>query len=106
MSMDPLSPLQQAADETILSWPGVHPKQVFGHRGYMRDRRMFAFLAADGLSIKVASTVRRKNLYTSGDVRPFTYRDGMAMEAWPVFPLGSDDELATALSEARLTYEG
>jgi hypothetical protein len=100
----PLDSMQSAADEAITSWPGVKGKQVFGHRGYVRDGHMFAFIAESGLAFKAVTLGDAELLYESGQAVPFVYRGSMEMRGWPVVPLGHDSDLAAALSAAHESY--
>ena len=100
----PPDPIQAAADEAISSWPGVHLRQVFGHRGYVRGRKMFAFIASDGLAFKTAAEIA-ESLYASGAATPFVYGSSMEMRGWPVLPLRDDTSLTRALSASREAYE-
>ena len=100
-----LAPRQAAVDEVVAGWPEVKLKQVFGHRGYVRGGKMFAFLAEEGVSVKTFSAEESAVLYARSGVLPFVYRPGMEMAAWPVLPLRSDAELDDALSAVRRAYE-
>ncbi len=100
-----LGPRQPALHEVITSWPDVRAKQVFGHRGYVRRGKMFAFLADAGVSVKTFSDAEAQELYARPDVVPFEYGPGMEMTAWPVLPLRSDAELDDALTAVRRAYE-
>ena len=100
-----LGPLESAADEAIRTWPEVRVRSVFGHRGYLRGSKMFAFVAEGGLSFKAASTADAEELYEAGEATPFVYNGSMEMRAWPVVPLAIDEQLADALSAARDAYE-
>jgi TfoX/Sxy family transcriptional regulator of competence genes len=102
----PLDPLQSAADEAIKSWPDVRARNVFGHRGYVRGGKMFAFIADDGLSFKAANGAEAEELYAAGRAKPFIAGADMVMHGWPVLPLATDEHLAEALSAAREAYEG
>jgi TfoX/Sxy family transcriptional regulator of competence genes len=98
-------PLQAAADEAIKCWPDVRAKNVFGHRGFVRGSKMFAFFAHDGLSFRAASAQEAEALYASGTAKPFLYNNAMEMRGWPVLPISSDEELTSALTAARGAYE-
>lgn len=100
-----LDALQSAADEVIRNWPDVRAKNVFGHRGYVYDGKMFAFLAEGGLSFRAATTADAEALYESGAATPFRYNGAMEMLDWPVLPLSNDEQLTAALSAARGAYE-
>ena len=100
-----LDPLLSAADEAICSWPDVRAKQVFGHRGYVRGGKMFAFIAEDGLAFKAPTVDAAEKLYRSGDAVPFLYNGSMEMRGWPIVAVRTDDELAAALTTVRETYE-
>jgi TfoX/Sxy family transcriptional regulator of competence genes len=101
----PLTPLQSAADATIRSWPDVRAKQVFGHRGFVHNGKMFAFFAEDGLAFKAETLAAAEELYTSGAAAPFIYNTDMEMRAWPVLPLPDDAHLSAALGAAWEAYE-
>ena len=100
-----LDPRQTAVDEVVASWPDVRAKQVFGHRGYVRGGKMFAFIADAGVSVRTFSDAEAAALYARDGVVPFVYNPGMEMRAWPVLPLRSDAELDAALSAVRAAYE-
>jgi hypothetical protein len=100
-----LDPLQQAADEVVSTWPGVKGKNVFGHRGYVRDGHMFAFMAEAGLSFKAASSDSAEAMYAAGSAVPFMYNGTMEMRGWPVLPLVTDSDPAAALDALNQAYE-
>ena len=100
-----LDPRQVAIDEVVVEWPEVKAKQVFGHRGYVRGGKMFAFLADEGVSVKTFSAEEADELYARDGVTPFVYRPGMEMAAWPVLPLNTDTDVDEALSAVRRAYE-
>jgi TfoX/Sxy family transcriptional regulator of competence genes len=102
---DPRDTLQSAVEDVITSWPDVRAKQVFGHRGYVRNGKMFAFLADDGLSFKARTAEEAEALYESGAATPFVYNGSMEMRGWPVLPLATDDQLPSALTAAQTAYE-
>ena len=101
----PLTPLQSAADEAIRSWPDARAKGVFGHRGFVRNGKMFAFFAHEGVAFKAAAEVDAEVLYDSGLAMPFVYNGTMEMRGWPVIPLTTDDHLSPALTAVRAAYE-
>lgn len=101
----PFGPLESAADEAIKSWPDVKARNVFGHRGYVRSGKMFAFIADDGLSFKAANGAEAEALYADGRATPFVAGADMVMHNWPVLPLATDEQLAEALTAARGAYE-
>lgn len=103
--MPPSDPAQAAVDEVVSTWPDVKPKQVFGHRGYIRGGKMFAFLGDTGVAVKTTTAEEADALYATDGVVPFVYSGSMEMRAWPVLPLRSDRELAEALSAVRRSYE-
>jgi hypothetical protein len=103
MPIAPLSPLSQAFDEVVTSWPDVKARPVFGHRGYVRAGKMFAFLAGDGVAVKAAGDFAGE-LYARPGVEAFAY-NGMPMKQWPILPLQADDALDDAIANARRAYE-
>ena len=103
--IEPLGPLESAADDAIKSWPDVRAKNVFGHRGYVRSGKMFAFIADDGLSFKAATAADAEALYESGAAAPFVYHGEMEMRGWPVLSVEDDEQLASALTAVRAAYE-
>ena len=101
----PVDPMSAAADEVAVSWPGVKPKNVFGHRGYVRGGKMFGFLAPGGLAIKALTPEQSSALLARDGAGFFAYRD-MPMKGWIVVPVRTDDELQAALTELYRSYEG
>lgn len=105
MSPQILDPLQQVADEVVSTWPGVRAKNVFGHRGYVRDGHMFGFMAEPGVSAKAATKDAAEALYASGAAIPFMYNASMEMRGWPVWRLSSDADLAAVLQALHEAYQ-
>ncbi len=104
MPIEITDPLQRAVDDVVREWPDVKAKSVFGHRGYVRGRKMFAFLANGGIALKIGGEDELTALYLREGVEPFAY-NGMPMRQWPVLPLGDEDGLSEALTLARRAYE-
>ena len=102
---DASSKLVEAFDESVPSWPDVRAKQVFGHRGYVRGRAMFAFIADEGVAVKALSDEERSRLLALEGAALFRYND-MPMKGWVVLRVADDDGLASAIQDARLAYEG
>jgi hypothetical protein len=101
----PLDPRQETVDGVVTSWPGVKAKNVFGHRGYVRDGRMFGFLARGGVAVKALTPEDADALYSRDGVVAFTYNE-MPMKGWPILPLRDDSELEAALTELDRCYQG
>ncbi|HEX9093800.1 MAG TPA: TfoX/Sxy family protein [Coriobacteriia bacterium] len=99
-----MTPAQQTVDEVVAEWPEVRRKAVFGARGFVRGRSMFAFLTGEGVAVKAPTAAELDELYSRAEVSPFTY-NGMPMRGWPVLPLGSDADTDGALSWVRRAYE-
>lgn len=103
MSTAPDSPLTTAVDEVLTSWPEVNARPVFGHRGYVRAGKMFAFLADAGIAVK-ASGAFADELYARPGVVAFAHT-GMPMQQWPILPLESEGALNDVIGYARRAYE-
>lgn len=98
------TPLQQAADSTISEWPEVRGKNVFGHRGYVRNGKMIGFLADEGLAVKVLAGTEADELYARDGVHAFSHT-GMEMRGWAVLPLRDAGELEAALTAMQHAYD-
>jgi hypothetical protein len=103
MAIAPLTPLLAAFDEVATAWPEVKGRPVFGHRGYMRAGKMFAFVAGQGVAVK-ASGAFADELYARPGVVGFTYND-MPMKGWPILPLTADAVLDDVIDTARRAYD-
>jgi hypothetical protein len=101
----PLPPLLAAVDEVVTSWPDIHGKNVFGHRGWIRAGKMLGFVADDGVAIKALTDAHAAELYALPGVRPFVYSGSMEMKGWPVMPVASADDVSTVLSELQRVYD-
>jgi hypothetical protein len=97
-------PLLAAFDEVVTEWPDVKAKGVFGHRGYVRSGKMFAFLADKGISVKTPGEPEQAQLYARPSIEPFSH-SGMPMKVWPVLPVRNQGELDEVLDLARRSYE-
>lgn len=104
MAASDLTPLQTAVNEVATSWPEARAKQVFGHRGFVRNGKMFGFLADDGIAIKVMAGAQSDVIYALEGVHAFAY-NAMEMRAWPIMPLRDDADLEAGLTALREAYE-
>lgn len=96
--------LQAAVEEIVTSWPDVSGRNVFGHRGYVRGGKMFAFLPRNGVSVKAEDAADADALYARDGVTAFAYK-GMPMRQWPILPLLSEDDLDAAVDALRRAYD-
>jgi hypothetical protein len=103
MAIAPLTPLLAALDEVVTAWPEVKGRPVFGHRGYVRAGKMFAFIVGQGLAVK-ASGEFADELYARPGVVGFSYND-MPMKGWPILPLAADDAFDDVIENARRAYD-
>lgn len=102
--MQELSERQNSVDSTLVEWPQVRVKPAFGHRGYVRNGKMFAFMAEDGVGVKAWAGDEADALYERDGVRSFEV-NGMTMRAWPILPLRSDEDVSQALTALQHAYE-
>ncbi len=98
--------LRDLIEEVVTSWPDVRARQVFGHRGFVRAGKMFAFFAEQGLSVRTYSAAEADAFYTRDGVVPFVYNGSMEMRAWPVLPITSNEDAEAAILAAHDAYEG
>jgi len=103
MAIAPLTPVLAAFDEVVTAWPEVKGRPVFGHRGYVRAGKMFAFVVGQGVAVKAAGAFADE-LYARPGVVGFTYND-MPMKGWPILPLAEDAELDDVIGTARRSYD-
>ena len=104
MNAHSLAPEQHTIDAVVSEWPGAHPKQAFGHRGWVRNGKMFGFLADEGVAVKVPAGPESDELFATDGVAAFSH-SGMEMRAWPVLPLRSEEELEVALTALQRAYD-
>lgn len=95
---------QSTVDATVLEWPEMRAKAVFGHRGYVRSGKMIGFLAGEGVAVKAWAGPGADALYARDGVEPFSH-GGVEMRAWAVLPLRDDTEVEAALSALHEAYE-
>jgi hypothetical protein len=100
-----LPPLLAAIDEVVTSWPDVHGKNVFGHRGWVRAGTLLGFVAENGVSIKSLSDAHATELYARAGVKPFVYSGTMEMKGWPVLPVTCDKDVCDVLSELQRVHD-
>lgn len=103
MAIPDLTPLQAAFHDVVTAWPQVAARPVFGHRGYVRAGKMFAFVVGEGMSVKAAGSFADE-LYARPGGIAFAYND-MPMAQWPILPLRTDAELDDVITQARRSYE-
>jgi hypothetical protein len=97
-------PRRPAIDETVTSWPEVRGKQVFGHRGWVRGRTMFGFVADDGVAVKLVAQIDAEELLARAGVALFTY-GGTPMSGWAVVPVRDDAGMQDAVELLHTAYE-
>jgi hypothetical protein len=102
---NPLPPFFSAIDEVVTSWPDVRGKNVFGHRGWIRDGKMLGFIADEGISVKALSPQHAESLYVLPGVKPFVYNGQMEMSGWPVLPVANESDVSSALSQLKDVYD-
>lgn len=95
---------QSTVEATVLEWPDMRAKPVFGHRGYVRSGKMIGFLAGEGVAVKAWAGPGADALYARDGVEPFSH-GGVEMRAWAVLPLRDDTEVEAALSALHEAYE-
>jgi hypothetical protein len=98
-----MSPLAAVIDEVFTAWPEVKARPVFGHRGYVRAGRMFAFLAGAGVAVKAADAFAEE-LYARPGVVAFAYNE-MPMKGWPILPLQYESAIDDVIDDARRAYD-
>ena len=103
MAIPQLTPLQSAFHEVVTAWPEVAARPVFGHRGYVRAGKMFAFVVGDGMAVKASGTFAGE-LYARPGVVPFVVNE-MPMQQWPILELRDDAGLDDVLEQARRSSE-
>lgn len=104
MSPEELSEAQSRIDATVIEWPEARVKMTFGHRGFVRNGKMFGFFAEGGLAVKAWASDDAPDLYAHDGVVPFAY-NGMPMRAWPILPLRNEAEVETALTALSDAYQ-
>lgn len=104
MTPEELTESQRDVDSAVTEWPEVRAKQAFGHRGYVRNGKMFGFLADEGVAVKVWAGEDADAVYAIDGVRAFAH-GGMEMRAWPIMPLRNEDEVTAALTALQSAYE-
>ena len=97
------SPLAATVDEVITAWPEVKARPVFGHRGYVRAGKMFAFLAGAAVAVKAAGAFAEE-LHARPGVVAFAYND-MPMKGWLILPLQDESALDDVIDNARRAYD-
>jgi TfoX/Sxy family transcriptional regulator of competence genes len=98
-----MSPLAATIDEVVTAWPEVRARPVFGHRGYVRAGKMFAFLAGTGVAVKAADAFAEK-LYARPGVVAFAYNE-IPMKGWPILPLQEESAIDDVIENVRQAYE-
>jgi hypothetical protein len=108
MSASPSHPLPShlsALDEVVTSWPDARAKNVFGHRGWVRNGTMLGFIAENGVSVRALSPQHAEALYARPGTKPFVYNGAMEMTGWPVLPVANDADVSAVLSELKRVYD-
>jgi len=104
MSPQDLTEAQRAIAATVAEWPEARSKGVFGHEGFVRNGKMFGFLAGEGLAVKVRAGTEADGIYAREGVHAFSY-NAMEMRAWAVLPLRDDAEAEFALTALQAAYD-
>lgn len=99
-----LDPGQSAIDEVVTSWPDVKAKQVFGHRGWVHNGKLFGFAADIGVAVKSFAGDESERLYSLDGAAAFV-ANGMEMRAWPVLPIDTPARFDAAVESLRIAYD-
>jgi hypothetical protein len=103
---DSMGGLRELAEETLLTWPGVTKRPMFGTPGYSVGGRMFACMMQDSLTVKLPEgpfDAWAKKL----NARAFTYDMGgepREMKGWLRVPYTDEAHLDAILPAAKEAY--
>lgn len=96
--------LREVLEETVLAWPGVTAKKMFGCPGYRADGELFAFLVDGGLVITKLDEDARDRWQQRLGGGPFE-PGKQTIARWLQVPLRDEDDLAAALDAVRESHD-
>lgn len=91
-------------DDTVLQWPDVSTKKMFGCPCYKHKEKLFCFLVTDGIVIMKTTTEDKKILENDFGSFPFQAQT-RTMKSWLTIPLHTTEDIEQTISYVRKSYE-
>ena len=102
-SEDEMRDIRAAFEETILSWPNVSTKKMFGCPCYKADNKLFAFLVTGGVVITKLSESDQETLSNLFETTPFQ-AGKKSVKQWSRVSIPDKTELSRCQTTAKQTY--
>jgi len=96
--------LRRAFEETVLSWPKVSAKKMFGCPCYKAKNKLFAFFVTRGIVITQLTQADREKLSTQYRTTVF-HAGKKTIQNWVRVHLTDDSDLARIMPYVRRSYE-
>ena len=91
-------------EETVLSWPHVSAKKMFGHHCYKANGKLFAFLVTDGVVITKLAEADRETL--SRQFRATSFQSGgRTIRDWVKLSVKNERDLENIMPYMKRSYE-
>ena len=96
--------LRQAFEKTVLLWPQVITRRMFGCPAYVADGRLFAFLVTDGVVITQLRKKDKQTLAQDNQTEPFKAGERV-IERWTKVFVADPAAIGRIMGFVRRSYE-
>jgi hypothetical protein len=103
-SEDDMRDLREALEKTVLEWPKVTTKKMFGCPCYQANKKLFAFIVTNGVVITQLSEDDFNAVSNKFTARPFS-TGKRTVSKWLKIPLMNKKDLKTILDYVNISYK-
>jgi hypothetical protein len=103
-SDEDMKKLREAFEKTVLDWPKVTTKKMFGCPCYQADKKLFAFIVTDGVVITQLSEDDFDAVSNKFDAEPFS-TGKRTVSKWLKVPLLEKKDLKKIIEYVNKSYK-
>lgn len=91
-------------EKTVLDWPDIIPKKMFGHHCYQSNRKLFAFIEPNSIVITKLSQSERENIPKKYETA-YYQTENRNIKHWIRFPIENLDDINNIIPYMKKSYE-
>lgn len=96
--------IRDVFEATVLRWPKVRTRQMFGSPAYLANGKLFAFFVTDALVLTKLDDAEREEIAGIRETRPFE-TGRRTISSWVQTPVAGDDDLDVLMPFITASYE-
>lgn len=96
--------IRDVFEATVLRWPNVRTRKMFGSPAYLANGKLFAFFVSDALVLTRLRRADREEIAGIRETRPFE-TGRRTISGWVQTPVAGDDDLDALMPFITASYE-